>query len=111
MKTFLVTTAMALTFAGSAFAASANCELNRSTEFNPASEFYGQMVVRCGSTVVATQTDLEAMGVDIFDDEAVQAAVGGNLPARSNGSTIMTVVTKKGSVDIVVEDTGHDSRW
>jgi len=107
MKLILTALAAAFTFVGTASA----CELNRSTEFNPASDHYGQMVVRCGANVVATHAELDARGVDIFDAAAVQAAAGGNLPLRSNGSTVVSVQTKKGSVDVLREDVGHDSRW
>lgn len=109
MKSLMIAAVAALTFTGTANAS--NCELSRSTEHSLSSEYYGQMVVRCGSKIVATRAELDAQGVDIFDAAAVQAAVGGNLPLRSNGSNAMTVVTKMGPVEIVVEDHGHDSRW
>lgn len=111
IKTALIAIAAMFATTFGALAASENCELSRSTVHSLSSAYYGQMVVRCGSQVVATRADLDAQGVDIFDAAAVQAAVGGNLPLRSNGSNAITVVTKMGPVEVVVEDTGHDARW
>lgn len=109
MKTLIIAAVAALTFTGTANAA--NCELSRSTVVSLDSEYHGQMVVRCGAKVVATRAELDARGVDIFDAAAVQAAIGGNLPSRSGGSHVVTVVTKGGTMDVVVDEPGHDTRW
>lgn len=70
----LALAALAVAITSTSAFAGGNCTLNRGTVFS-SGPLYGQMVVKCGSTLIGTRADLTAAGVDIWQpDEVLQYA-------------------------------------
>lgn len=87
------------------------CELNRGTVFSADSPFYGEMVVMCGSDVLATRDDLNAAGVDIFNPDEVLAFltmvepeaelpyIGGGASSKRVQTDLQAVANGSGGTD------------